>query len=250
VAFSPDGQFLASASCDNTVRLWDTITTGVSRGTLEGHSKRVWEVVFSPDGQLLASVSCDKTVRLWNATTGASCGTLEGHSEWVDSVAFSPDGRLLASASKDMTVRLWDIKTKVTIQQIYAKETNFEICFSSDGSYLETRQGVLAHGRHAHFEGPSQSNCSCLWGVGRGWVTWRTENILWLPPDYRPSRLSCVAVRHTILAMGLASGRVTFIEFDSDTNRLGKCFGSDLTMKDLTPMQHHISNEYDFMSHI
>ena len=66
VVFSPDGQLLASASDDNTIRLWDP-ATGTSRGTLEGHSDWVRAVVFSPDGQLLASASDDKTVRLWDS---------------------------------------------------------------------------------------------------------------------------------------------------------------------------------------
>src|SRR5436190_2018448 len=91
VASSPDGQLLASASRDKTVRLWDP-RTGASRGTLEGHSDLVSAVAFSPDGQLLASASYDKTVRLWDPRTGASRSTLEGHSHWVRAVAFSPDG--------------------------------------------------------------------------------------------------------------------------------------------------------------
>src|SRR5271154_857188 len=110
VTFSPDGQLVASASDDETVRLWDA-ATGAVRGTLEGHSDSVSAVAFSPDGQLVASASDDKTVRLWDTTTGVVHGTLEGHSDSVTAIAFSPDGQLVASASRDKTVRLWDAAT-------------------------------------------------------------------------------------------------------------------------------------------
>ena len=64
VNFSPDGQTLASASWDGTVKLWDL--EGRELQTLEGHSISVISVSFSPDGQTLASASRDGTVKLWD----------------------------------------------------------------------------------------------------------------------------------------------------------------------------------------
>nr|POF13670.1 vegetative incompatibility protein het-e-1 [Quercus suber] len=106
VAFSSDGQVVASASDDRTVRLWNA-ATGEQRQKLEGHDDLVSAVAFSPDGQVIASASSDKTVRLWNAASGEQKQTLGGHGRRVSAVAFSSDGQVIASASDDGTVRLW-----------------------------------------------------------------------------------------------------------------------------------------------
>ncbi|MEH1781335.1 MAG: NACHT domain-containing protein [Nostoc sp.] len=112
MAFSPDGNLLATGSEDCTIKLWD-INTGECIKTLEGHIDWVWSVSFNLDGQILASGggNSDKTVKLWDINTGECIKTLQGHSSAVRFVTFSPDGQIIASSSHDRTIKLWDFHT-------------------------------------------------------------------------------------------------------------------------------------------
>ncbi len=110
VAYAPDGQSLASASYDNTVKLWDA-ETGECQQTLKGHDRVVTAVAYAPDGQSLASASHDNTVKLWDAETGECHKTLKGHDSWVTGVVYAPDGQKLLSASRDNAVKMWDTET-------------------------------------------------------------------------------------------------------------------------------------------
>ncbi|KAL4900389.1 hypothetical protein BDW74DRAFT_170798 [Aspergillus multicolor] len=201
VAFSPDGQTVASASDDQTVRLWDT-ATGAEKQALKGHEDWVRAVAFSPDGQTVASASNDQTVRLWDTATGAEKQALKGHESWVSAVAFSPDGQTVASASDDQTVRLWDTATgaEKQIQKFNVMVT--AIWFSADGSCLNSDRGSFSLKLDASY---SLKNSIF---VHEKWIFRNGRHLIWLPPQYRAT---CVLATESTVILGHQSGALTFI---------------------------------------
>jgi len=143
VAFSADGQRLASGSSDQTVKLWD-VPTGQETGTVATKIQEVQALAFSRDGHWLAAENSINTVTLWDATTRREVRTFPSNkplgvlgSSWVYSIAFSPDGRLLASGVDDKTIRLWDVETGRSVRDLgAARRSVIYIAFSPDGRWL------------------------------------------------------------------------------------------------------------------
>lgn len=136
VAFRPDGNRLASASWDMTVRLWDA-QTGEEIRSLTGHTDVVYNVAWSPEGDRLASAGLDGTVRIWEARSGRVLHNLRGHQDATRGVAWSPDGKRLASAGADKTARIWDAETgRETLKLSGHTGIVYTVAWSPDGKRL------------------------------------------------------------------------------------------------------------------
>jgi WD40 repeat protein len=109
LAWSPDGQRLASASEDQTARIWST--DGTTIAVLRGHRGAVSGIAWSRNGKLLATSSRDGTVRLWNPNGTAGAVLPAGHAP-VTCVAISPDGARIASGDADRIVQIWSADGK------------------------------------------------------------------------------------------------------------------------------------------
>jgi len=145
VAVSPDRQTLASASDDETIRLWN-VESGETMQTLRGHSGTVWRVAFSPDGTFLASASWDATVKFWDPVSGEALRTLQGHRDWILAMAFSPDGKSLATGSRDGLVILWETESGKMLHTLDEHDAAVRgLSFSPDGRLLATasEDGIL-----------------------------------------------------------------------------------------------------------
>ena len=143
VAFSPDGERLASAGGDGAVRIWNSRTGKVIQEFPAAHDKAACSVAFHPDGRHLASAGADGLVKVWDLATGREvfrgpCDALRKFGA-AYTVAFSPpDGRHLAAGS-DGAVRVWDWKTDQPLHTFPGHEYHsIPVAFSPDGRCLAT----------------------------------------------------------------------------------------------------------------
>jgi len=106
VAFSPDGSLLATASLDQTIKIWSTANWACLL-TMSGHTNGVSSVAFSPDGQKIVSGSVDGTVKIWDRASGNCLVTIPAQALPVTATLFSMDSSLVISGGDDGTVRLF-----------------------------------------------------------------------------------------------------------------------------------------------
>ena len=112
LVFSPTGKWLASASQDRTVRVWD-IDNASEPQVLKGHFGPVKTVSFSPDGQRLVSSGDDRTLRIWAWDAGLELLRLRAGTAPISAVGWHPEGDTIVAGASDGAIYSWSSPTQI-----------------------------------------------------------------------------------------------------------------------------------------
>lgn len=141
VKFSHDGQLLASASQDTTIKIWRR--DGRLLQTLAGHVDSVFSVIFSPNNQFLIAASFDDTISFWRYDFSTSLFESKpvfrlSEKDGLWAIALSPNGKILATANHKGEIKLWTLDGQL-IRTISAHNQRiWSVNFSPDGQAIAT----------------------------------------------------------------------------------------------------------------
>ena len=158
IAFSPDGNRLASAGDDGDLRIWDLRQPAGRPLRFHAHEGGARSIAFSGDGHWLATAGRDYSVRVWDLRqTGLPLRLPRAHEMSVESLAFSPNNAYLASGSTDHTVRLLKLQDLTLLPvSLQHEDTARPVVFSPDGAQLASvNPGSLRVWDVGHLESPA-----------------------------------------------------------------------------------------------
>lgn len=134
--FTPDGQFIISASLDRTIKIWD-VKTSRELAMLKHEKGPAGDFVFSKDGNLLVCACYDGNLRIWDLKKFELISNFKAHEKGVRCCAISPDGKMIVSGGDDHLLKLWDFETGKELAALEGHNNTIHHCgFTPDRKRL------------------------------------------------------------------------------------------------------------------
>jgi Prp8 binding protein len=129
LAFSPNGQTLASAGFDQDIYLWESFGACNNTQIIKGHTGAILQILFTRDNSAVFSVSTDKTCGLWDIETGARKKKWKSHSGIINTGDISKRGNeIFMSGGDDGAIFFWEERSKNPIKTL---KTQYPVLCSS-----------------------------------------------------------------------------------------------------------------------
>lgn len=174
-------------------------------------------VTFSYDNQYLASAPADDDVKIRDTVTGTCLQTIQGHMR-IKGIGFWLNHQEFALGSSDYAVKIWDVATGRCLEKFDMGGPCFHIRFETTGLYLYSVSDINIKRL------PLDTTLPTILRQGHGlhldkmWVMWNSDNLLWLPSEYRPPehRTRSWSMLGSSMAIGCGTGRVLIFTFKLD----------------------------------
>lgn len=193
IALSPDDQSIAAITTQGTVQRWSS-QTGKQLSSFTA-SPQGAGLAFHPNGKQLATAGREPVIKIWDTRTGQSVKTLSGHQGWVNAVAFNPTGNVLVSASDDQTIRIWDVDKGQALRTLPKQATAVtDIAISPDGQTIASS---------------TENGSINLWALsGKLLHTLKTENVVVTSVAFSPDGNTLVSTHadHSLRLWQVATG--------------------------------------------
>ncbi|KAH0787405.1 Transcriptional repressor tup12-related protein [Histomonas meleagridis] len=107
-SLSNNNKMIATASKDNTLKIWDIQDLVVCKQNLIGHTSFVVSCCFSPNDEYLFSGSKDESIKLWKQETGELLCTIHAHKNTVFQIEHHPRRNSFLTCGGDGILCMWD----------------------------------------------------------------------------------------------------------------------------------------------
>ncbi|KAJ1409816.1 WD40/YVTN repeat-like-containing domain superfamily [Sesbania bispinosa] len=216
LAFSYDGQLLASGCLGGIIKVWD-VSGNLEGKKLEGPEGDIQWLRWHPRGHILLAGSENSHIWMWNADKATLLNTFIGHFRSVTCGDFTPDGKIICTGSDDATLRVWNPKSGENIHVVQGPNV---VADPGPATMVIDNNALASHSDSVECVGFAPSvSWAAVGGMDKKLIIWDIEHLLPRGTCEHEDGVTCLAwLGASYVATGCMDGKVRL--WDS---RSGEC---------------------------